>query len=192
MHVSAPRPPRPPQACFDGAPAGVGTSTSSSSGIKPQSLDWIVSNPPVHFGLRHDFSVVQHLIEGAVTYLKPTPRRAKGGEARGGEDEGEGGEGGGVMWFVTQTYVPVGAMFAAAARGRSRSRRLSRVRMVHSDGRFSVWRAEGARSPKQPKHPETATPPEQESGGGKRRADAAAGRQKKKRRKGTHGASSKE
>ena len=76
-------------------------------------FDWIVSNPPVHFGKAQDFSVVEALAEGAASHLAP----------------------GGSVWVVCQNYVPMG-MLLAGGTGKL-------VASLHqSNGRFSVWRAE--------------------------------------------------
>jgi len=51
-------------------------------------FDWIVSNPPVHWGRADDFSVLLELVHGAGPRLRP----------------------GGVLWIVAQEYVPVGGL----------------------------------------------------------------------------------
>lgn len=74
-------------------------------------FDWIVSNPPVHYGMQNDLSVVSALVEGFEARLRP----------------------GGMLWVVTQEYVPLGRMLALAAP-------VARTTTVSSDGRFTVWR----------------------------------------------------
>jgi len=54
--------------------------------------DWIVSNPPVHCGLRSDFTVVSALLSEGPGRLRP----------------------GGSLWLVAQTYIPIGCICAAA------------------------------------------------------------------------------
>lgn len=72
--------------------------------------DWIVSNPPVHSGVPDDFSVVQALVKGANSHLKPH----------------------GLLFMVAQEYVPIGRI--AILHGSFTS-----VDIHWSDGRFNVW-----------------------------------------------------
>eukprot|EP00933_Yihiella_yeosuensis_P040828 TRINITY_DN35235_c0_g1_i1.p1 TRINITY_DN35235_c0_g1~~TRINITY_DN35235_c0_g1_i1.p1 ORF type:complete len:828 (-),score=165.11 TRINITY_DN35235_c0_g1_i1:85-2568(-) len=70
-------------------------------------FDWILSNPPVHCGLQPDFTVLSALLEGGPRRLRPQ----------------------GVLWFVTQVYVPVAQLCSSAVSD-------------YSDGRFTVWRVD--------------------------------------------------
>merc|ERR1712178_467168 len=65
-----------------------------SSGAICVGYDWIVSNPPLHYGKTENFRAVQALIRGA-------PHRLRRG---------------GTLWIVSLAPVPVGC-FLAATRG---------------------------------------------------------------------------
>ena len=90
-------------------------------------FDWIVSNPPVHFGKAQDFSVVEALAAGAASHLAP----------------------GGSIWVVCQNYVPMGMLLAGATGELEAS-------LHQSNGRFSVWRAELAAEKSSPSRSELA------------------------------------
>jgi len=97
-----------------------------------ESFDWIVSNPPLHRGSVHDFTVCLELIKGAAMRLTP----------------------GGSLWIVTQNHVPLGPLLDGGCRGSTPdqgahgtdkgvdigTRWAQTVKLV-SDGRFAVWRA---------------------------------------------------
>jgi len=72
-------------------------------------FDWIVSNPPLHHGRAEDFTVLVDFVKGAGPRLRP----------------------GGVLWIVTQEYVPVSGLLSEFAD----------VTCPFDDGRFVVWRA---------------------------------------------------
>ena len=93
-------------------------------------FDWIVSNPPLHRGSVHDFTVCLELIDGATRHLTP----------------------GGSLWIVTQNHVPLGpllqggvggngAVEVRATDGAGAGVGWAQAVEVVSDGRFAVWRA---------------------------------------------------
>jgi hypothetical protein len=106
-------------------PASAAVSGASEAdgclGEGSHAFDWIVSNPPVHAGQPDDFRVVAELVAGAASRLKP----------------------GGVLWIVTQEQIPVGRIFAAAARaGGSSAGGYAKVEVLQPTGdRFVVWKA---------------------------------------------------
>lgn len=85
-----------------------------------KSIDWIVSNPPVHNGLPDDLAVVQDLIDGAISRLK------KGGK----------------MLVVAQAHVPMGRLLTLPVS--SSGKTIFRNIQVKRDpsGRFGVWSCE--------------------------------------------------
>ena len=74
-------------------------------------FDLIVSNPPVHLGLRPEFTVLKSMCAGFDARLKP------GGEA----------------WFVAQRYVPVAGICAGIG-GLA-----AKVARVCANDKFAVW-----------------------------------------------------
>ena len=90
---------------------------SSGAALSPGSLDWVVSNPPVHNGAHTDFSVARELVCGAARYLRA----------------------GGKLFAVTQCYVPLGLMVCEWTGGVGTGRPFDFCKIRASDGRFSVW-----------------------------------------------------
>ena len=74
-------------------------------------FDVIVSNPPVHLGLRPEFTVLRSMCAGFDARLRP------GGEA----------------WFVAQRYVPVAGICAGIG-GLA-----ANVARVCANDKFAVW-----------------------------------------------------
>ncbi|KAG8466649.1 hypothetical protein KFE25_008028 [Diacronema lutheri] len=87
------------------------------------SFDLVVSNPPVHArnGIEQDFRVLRAIVRHAPRLLRQV--------------DGAGGRRAGVLWIVTQQYVPCGLLLRARGAFARVDARFS------PDGRFVVWRA---------------------------------------------------